>query len=94
MVPGELGLLEHLPMTTTKDWEAGFDSHRPWTYLGFEIDPEGKKVYLTDEIKAFIRSLLLAQKDELAEIVKEHGHQQDDDTIWCNMDEVLAALDV
>lgn len=26
------------------------------------------------------------------EVVKEKGHQQDDDTIWCNMDEVSSAL--
>lgn len=33
-----------------------------------------------------------ATKEEVREIIKEHGHQQDDDTIWCNMDDVLAAL--
>ena len=26
---------------------------------------------------------------EISEKVEELGHQQDDDTIWCNMDEIL-----
>lgn len=29
---------------------------------------------------------------EALEVVKEHGHQQDDDTIWCNMDETYEAI--
>lgn len=38
---------------------------------------------------------LSKRKEELESIkrgVEELGHQQDDDTIWCNMDEVLALL--
>lgn len=32
------------------------------------------------------------QKAELRESIEALGHQQDDDTIWCNMDEVLKLL--
>lgn len=34
------------------------------------------------------------REEELREKIAELGHQQDDDTIWCNMDEVLALLPV
>lgn len=28
----------------------------------------------------------------LKEIIKENGHQQEDDTIWCDMDELLKKI--
>jgi hypothetical protein len=33
-----------------------------------------------------------SEQQRIREEVKKLGHQQDDDTIWCNMDEVLASL--
>ena len=54
-----------------------------------------------DPAKDFIRSLLeqaklegrTRLKREVKQMIEEAGHQQDDDTIWCNMDELLTTLD-
>lgn len=32
------------------------------------------------------------EQQRIKEILDECGHQQDDDTIWCNMDEVFSAI--
>lgn len=32
------------------------------------------------------------QKRRIIEIIKENGHQQEDDTIWCNMDDIIPLI--
>lgn len=49
--------------------------------------------YAEEELTSYIRSLLASQVAELRERVQELGHQQEDDTIWCDMDAVLTLLD-
>ena len=51
-------------------------------------------------IKIFLRNALLESQQEARrmayedcrEIVREHGHEQDDGTIWCDMDEILQII--
>lgn len=44
------------------------------------------------ELKSFIQTLRTDDLQAVRELIKEHGHQQEDDTIWCNMDDLLKAL--
>lgn len=84
-------------MTTTKDWEAEFDNG-----VALKIGKAGKSegvVNVRREIKAFMRSLLLAQKNELKGVVegmKAKGDELPEGAETYNkiLDEVLAALDV
>ena len=39
-------------------------------------------------IKSFINQELLTQKQAILAIVEGEGHQQEDGTIWCNMDTI------
>lgn len=52
--------------------------------------------YITSRLVDTVTALLLSQKQEVAEkaieIAKELGHQQEDDSIWLNMDELITAL--
>jgi len=32
------------------------------------------------------------QRQQIRQIIKECGHQQEDDTIWCDMDELLKKI--
>ncbi len=58
-------------------------------YVYDEQDFEKMKSVISSEISLAVQSTL----KEVREKVEELGHQQDADTIWCNMDEVLSALD-
>lgn len=46
-----------------------------------------------DFTDALIFSTAQAVLDAVKEEIKETGHQQEDDTIWCNMDELLSRLE-
>lgn len=48
---------------------------------------------ITDEHADFWLSKFHQYTEELKQNIKALGHQQEDDTVWCNMDEVLSLLD-
>lgn len=58
------------------------------TIIGYGFLSQAVKKAVAESITRAIE----AREREIAEKVKELGHQQEDDTIWCNMDEVLALL--
>lgn len=74
--------------TTTYDSELRDIVYRNWKV--------GDEIGLFDEVQKFIAKERIQVKkefvDELQGKIEALGHQQDDDTIWCNMDEVLALL--
>lgn len=80
----------HHPTQENKNWEEEFEKYYAWTH-GIGDGPVRLKA-ITD----FIHSLLASQRESLLEEaskkVKDTGHQQEDGTIWCNMDEVLMIL--
>lgn len=45
-----------------------------------------------NDITPDIRIALDEYKKELTRKIEEVGHQQEDDTVWCNMDEVLTLI--
>ena len=45
-----------------------------------------------EEIAGEIVTLFASHTQELREAVEGLGHQQEDNTIWCKMDDVLALL--
>jgi len=72
---------------------------REWYWL-IQQDKQTEDEFVSDmthRMELLIKekiSLALAKRDEeVKEIIKACGHQQDDDTIWCNMDEILQELD-
>ena len=40
-----------------------------------------------------IAQALAEERERMREIIKEKGHQQEDGTIWVNMDDLLSSLD-
>lgn len=61
-----------------------------WTEK-FEKEFNGGNIHL-HKVADFFYSLHLQEIEKIRERVKELGHQQEDDTIWCNMDDVLLAI--
>ncbi len=51
-----------------------------------------EKQRITEPISDAIDKALTAQLDRLEEGIKELGHQQEDNTIWCDMDKTLALI--
>lgn len=47
---------------------------------------------IQDVLKTALTRVRESTLDEVREKIKERGHQQDDDTIWCNMDDLIASL--
>lgn len=39
-----------------------------------------------------LNKALERQKQQICQIIRECGHQQEDDTIWCDMDEILKKI--
>lgn len=39
-----------------------------------------------------LNKALESQKAHICQIIKEHGHQQEDESVWCNMDELLDVI--
>lgn len=52
--------------------------------------------YSHDEILFFIDSLIdrtvQMTEERIVEIIRAVGHQQEDDTIWCDMDELISLI--
>jgi len=44
-------------------------------------------------IADLITQALAEDRERVREIIKEKGHQQEDGTIWVNMDDLLSSLD-
>lgn len=67
-------------------------------YFGYKYSANNQIHEVTDwgHIEQFISKVeqeaKIAEKLRTIEIIRDHGHQQDDDTIWCNMDEILFAI--
>lgn len=85
------------------NWEIEFDKkfvfvdHDGTKIVGLYSEESKVIEYWQDyKIKNFIKALVASAKreviEEVEEKIKELGHQQDDDTIWCNMDEILKVL--
>ena len=68
-------------MTNEKELREEFDI---WYKEQKEMNP-----YIMRE---FFLSKFSAHSTELISKIKEIGHQQDDDTIWCEMDKVIEII--
>ena len=78
-----------------KDWREEFDKRFPkQDILDSPIAGSlAKNLNAQKElIKSFIASLLQAEREEIEEIIKENGHQQEDGTVWCDMDKILSLI--
>lgn len=51
-------------------------------------DQKQFKATLEHNIDTVIRN----ERHRILEIIRESGHQQEDDTIWCNMDEIIEKI--
>ena len=53
--------------------------------------------WLYNKLSDLIASVREEAKDleraRIKEIIEAHGHQQEDDSIWCDMDKVIAAIE-
>jgi len=87
----------------TKKWEKEFDAWSETALTNFTSDGDGEEYnnYLSEascykELKRHIENLLTQvrqeERERVVEIIEECGHQQDDDTIWCNMDELIKRI--
>ncbi len=58
------------------------------------LEEERQRAYdLGNENAAFgFKEGSRAERERIIEIVKKMGHGQDDNTTWCNMDDLLAAI--
>lgn len=73
--------------TNPQEWE------KEWEQFDYQLRSFGTGGgYLSSLILAFFKKILSTRNAALREKVKELGHQQDDDTIWCTLDEVLTLL--
>ena len=45
-----------------------------------------------DKVVAILTQVRQEERERVVEIIEECGHQQDDDTIWCNMDELIKRI--
>ena len=58
------------------------------------VFPNQDYLTLVMNLTPLLREMREDRDKEVVEIIEEHGHQQDDDTIWCNMDELLKAINL
>lgn len=92
--------LESVSKQEKPEWIKEFDDRFEQKHrVSMPIPEGGVYEYDTKRIKNFIASLLLSEKKRWVEKMKglkpkieALGHQQDDDTIWCKMDDVLHIL--
>jgi hypothetical protein len=71
---------------TREDWFHRIDTTRD------ECATQDCLEWLRTTLGNLATSIRDSEQQRIREEVKKLGHQQDDDTIWCNMDEVLASL--
>lgn len=76
------------------NWQKEFDEKFGCGEADAGCDGCDSNFRLREKHKEFIRSLLLEQKKKAIEAIKELGHQQEDGTIWCDMDEALKRLEL
>lgn len=81
--------------SSVESWEKEFDElEQQLFYFLPELNEDERRASQT--IMGKIYNLLQQNTQEVlqgvVEKIKDLGHQQEDDTIWCNMDEVLKAL--
>ena len=75
-----------------EEWEEWI--HDIDNYIDYhgEADKEDIAPFIRrDLLKSFISKLLQDQKEGIRKRIKELGHQQEDDTIWLNMDDLLTS---
>lgn len=53
---------------------------------------ETPKEVLKEWLEAALQDIEKRTVQDISQIIEEKGHQQNDDTIWCNMDEVISRL--
>jgi len=53
---------------------------------------EGEEMLDIQDIKSHLTTTSLSLIESIEKMVEEKGHQQEDDTIWCDMDDLLTSL--
>lgn len=66
-----------------KDWRGGEDGFHLKCY---------KETCRCEEVESLLKEQRNSDLGQAIEIIKENGHQQDDDTIWCDIDKVIPLI--
>lgn len=82
------GMTDSPKTTDSEDWPESARAFSEYHDLS-----ESQAAVLQDILRKTRTAARASALREALEVVEEHGHQQDDDTIWCNMDETCAAIE-